>query len=498
MRFKATDVYDFYKPSECVRRVALRARDEPEQETDTPFVELLRKLGNLHEKGHLETWPGILDLSPPRDPEERERLTLAAIRDGASAIYQPRFRLELGLDGETCELVGEPDFLIRDVARGGYVIRDSKLARNIDAKRHKGIPLQLQIYGFLYERLVGQPPIELQVHAGTGDIVPVPYEGEAAILGALREYRRMRNLDPTTYEPVGWTKCDGCGFHDRCWAEAESRRDVSLLTAVRQDRARALHARGIKSIGDIARAIEDPVHRDLFWQGKREPRLRDFVPGLKRSAESYLSKTPIPIIAQDLPAATCFAMFDLEGLPPYIDDLEKIYLWGVKVFGDRRSGYLSAQAGFGADGDREGWFAFLKLAQRLFAEYGAELPFVHWSQYERTKLELYIERYGDPDGVAACVLANLVDLLSLLRKSVVLPLPSYGLKVVDEYVGFRRKLEEANGAWSIAKYIEATETNDPAARAAIVDQILAYNEEDLDATWAVLEWLRKNAAFDPA
>ena len=63
--------------------------------------------------------------------------------------------------------------------------------------------------------------------------------------------------------------------------------------------------------------------------------------------------------------------------------------------------------------------------------------------------------------------------------------------MVDKYVGYRRTLADANGAWSIAEYIKATETNDPVARAAIVNQILAYNEEDLDATWAVLQWLEK-------
>lgn len=72
-----------------------------------------------------------------------------------------------------------------------------------------------------------------------------------------------------------------------------------------------------------------------------------------------------------------------------------------------------------------------------------------------------------------------------------LPVPSYSLKVVERYVGFVRKLPEARGDWAMAKYIEATETSDPAARDQIMGQILAYNEEDLDATWAVMEWLRR-------
>jgi predicted RecB family nuclease len=71
-----------------------------------------------------------------------------------------------------------------------------------------------------------------------------------------------------------------------------------------------------------------------------------------------------------------------------------------------------------------------------------------------------------------------------------LPLPSYGLKVVEEYVGFKRTQDEYGGAWSMAQYIEATETEDEDARQKVMDTILKYNEEDLAATWAVLVWLR--------
>ncbi len=531
MRFAATDVYDYYKPSECERRVALRARGEEEQDTDTAFAKLLRDLGRLHEKTHRDTLPGLVDLSAP-DQAERERLTLQAIRDGAPAIYQPRFRLELRLDGETLELVGEPDFLIRDAVRGGYKIRDSKLARNVFASRHRGIPMQLQIYGFLYERLVGKRPTELEVHAGDDDIVAVAYEGEESVLEALREHLGMRSADPGAYEPTGWTKCAGCGFEDRCRGQAEAAQDVALLQRVNQNRARELHRLGIRSIADIPKAVDDPALRDYFWTGVRKPRQKDFVGPLVRSAESWLTKTPVRLDeAPELPSARNFAMLDLEGLPPYADDLDRTYLWGVKVFGERPSAYLPAQAGFGEDGDREGWFAFLALADRLLTEYGPDLPFVHWGSHEKTRLTEYVKRYGDASsaqagegghegrpydespevpvghdvessivgaglapalsGVASRVLSNLVDLLSLARNSVVLPLPSYSLKVVETFVGFRRRDTSANGAWSIAKYIAATESNDPAAREAIVREILAYNEEDLEATWAVLQWLRR-------
>ena len=397
LRFKATDIYDYYRPSECERRVALRARKEPEQETDSPFDELLRNLGHLHEAAHLATLPAVVDLNPDaHDQPTRERLTLESIRANAPAIYQPRFRLEFSLDGEPCELIGEPDFLIRDPARRGYVIRDSKLARNIGSRRHLAIPLQLKIYGFLFERLVGKAPLGLEVHAGTGEIVPVKYEGEDEVLEALRVHRRMRARNPADYDPVGWSKCGGCGFEDRCWGEAETAQDVALLPAVAQQRARDLHELGITSIAQIAAAVDDPVHRDYFWIGKKKPKHKSFVSALLKSAEAHTSGKPVPIDDPPaLPIARNYAMFDLEGLPPYADDLDRIYLWGVKVFGENPSTYLPAQSGFGENGDREGWFAFLELVARLFTEYGSDLPFIHWSPYEKTKVTDYVNRYGD-------------------------------------------------------------------------------------------------------
>jgi predicted RecB family nuclease len=73
----------------------------------------------------------------------------------------------------------------------------------------------------------------------------------------------------------------------------------------------------------------------------------------------------------------------------------------------------------------------------------------------------------------------------------VLPLPSYSLKVVEKYIGFQRTLPEANGDWSMAAYIGAVESEDAGRRTQLMDDIRQYNREDLDATWAVLEWLRR-------
>jgi predicted RecB family nuclease len=70
-----------------------------------------------------------------------------------------------------------------------------------------------------------------------------------------------------------------------------------------------------------------------------------------------------------------------------------------------------------------------------------------------------------------------------------LPTSSYGLKEVEKLAGFERTLPEYGGEWSMARYIEATETADERLRGEIMGQILDYNREDLEATWAVMRWL---------
>ena len=51
------------------------------------------------------------------------------------------------------------------------------MARRIDEENHPEILLQVQLYGWLFERSCGAAPKGLQVHGGTGEIVTIPYDG---------------------------------------------------------------------------------------------------------------------------------------------------------------------------------------------------------------------------------------------------------------------------------------------------------------------------------
>lgn len=46
-----------------------------------------------------------------------------------------------------------------------------------------------------------------------------------------------------------------------------------------------------------------------------------------------------------IPDTDDYVMFDLEGLPHYLDDLEKVYLWGMQAFGKSPGGLHGRDGG---------------------------------------------------------------------------------------------------------------------------------------------------------
>ena len=486
VRLTASDFYTFFSPSKCELRVYLKHIGKTEAPPG-PYEEVLFRLGERHEAAHLATFPEYIDLSKGH-LEERERRTREAVEQDATLIYQAVLKTTYVLGGVEYEILGEPDFLIKE--QDGYAIRDSKISRRITEKDHPEILRQLEIYGWLYEQTAGKPPVTLQVHSGTGDIVELPYEGGAAALQLLEHVASLKTRESELYSPVGWSKCGGCPFHDHCWPRAEANKDVALIPGVDQNLAAALNQQDIRAIDDLIRHFdEDSLGEFRRPWGSRMQRVGSKAGSIMLMARAMSENKEIMIKPAAIPDHPNYVMFDLEGLPPHLDELEKIYLWGIQVFGEDPGEFMPAVAGFGEEGDEEGWQDFLANAQTIFNRYG-DIPFVHWHHYERVKIDVYLERYGDRSKIAERVKCNLLDLLPITQKSIALPIPSYSLKVVEKYVDFKRTRDEVAGDWAMAKYIEAVETEDSGKRNEVMNEILAYNREDLEATWAVLNWLK--------
>ena len=491
MRLTASDIYTYRQPSKCGLRVFLR-QQHIEESLPGAYQQVLGRLGQEHEKKHLATFPSIVDLSSVSH-DQRVKRTKQEVEKGAPVVYQGLMRTRTVIEGIDCEISGIPDFLIK-IDEGSYIVRDSKISRRINEKDHPEILQQMGIYGWLYEQTFGKPPNGLQVHNGMGDIVDVDYDGGVTALASLEDILNYRQLSSEPYSPVGWSKCNGCGFYNYCWPRAEKNQDVAMVFNLDQGLAYALRDKGVSTINELLASFDEEELKEFRRPvGSRMQRVGKKAESILRMARAMVSGEEIILQVPPIPESRNYVMFDLEGLPPQLDETEKIYLWGMQIFGDKPSDYMAATAGFGEEGDREGWKDFLMKANSIYEKYG-DIPFVHWHRYEKDNIRKYIRRFGDYDGVAERTLSNLLDLLPITRESIALPLPSYSLKVVEEYIGFERTQDEYGGQWAMARYIEAIEMEDEKERTEIMDEILTYNKEDLEATWAVLQWLKSKAS----
>ncbi len=486
MNLSASDFYTLYRPSICERRPFLRGHNEPEGE-QSEFDKLIEELGSRHEKAHLATLPDVLDLS---DGELHARAvrTGDAVAAGSAVIYQGVFISVL--PGTNSTVLGIPDFLIRDGTT--YKIRDCKLARHVGEGRHQEIVLQLQLYGWLFEQNYQKPPSSLEVYLGDQSIAHIIYDGGKTALSTLLKIQELSQLEEEPYSPVGWSKCAACTFRERCWKIAENMNDVALVYELDQGTAFALKQKGITSIDELLRSFTVESLSELRKpRGNKMVRVGVAAERILQQARALKSGKEKQIAPLKLPSAENLVMFDLEGLPPQFDELDKVYLWGMQVYGKRPGKFTPALAGFGEEGDRAGWNQFLQYAVAILTDYG-DIPFIHWHHYETTKINSYIHRYGDRDGIAGRVLNNCIDLLRITRDSLVLPEYSYSLKVIEKRAGFKRSMKEFGGDWSIVQYIRAIETEDRSLRERIMSDIIKYNEEDLQATWAVYQWLKNS------
>ena len=247
MRITASDIVTLYRPAPCPSRVWLREHGVSESEPGA-YDEIIEQLGRLHEQKHLISLGVYEDISAV-EPEGRATKTLESIRAHVPVIYQGEFRVQTTLSGTVVEVVGRPDYLIID--GDNYLIRDSKLSRKVDEDHHEEIVLQVQLYGWLFERAVGLSAKRLEVLTGTGAVVEIPYDSGVAALGKLGEVLALKQMVAEPYEPVGWSKCGSCRFTENCWPRALERLDVSLVMDVDQGLARQLHANGIVSAGEL-------------------------------------------------------------------------------------------------------------------------------------------------------------------------------------------------------------------------------------------------------
>lgn len=130
-----------------------------------------------------------------------------------------------------------------------------------------------------------------------------------------------RTDEPQT--PVGWTRCAHCGYRPRCWSRAEQAHDLALIPDVDQGLAQEFYGQGVQTIQDLLDRFDETtlemLQRPWGTQRRRVGRLAGRV---LRAASALATGREIVLQRPAIPESAHYAIFDVEGLPPQLDELD--------------------------------------------------------------------------------------------------------------------------------------------------------------------------------
>ena len=541
--YSATDLNNYL---ECRHLVAL-GREVAQGRLRKPDVvdltaELVARKGSEHEQAQLEAYvaqhgTGVVRFDE-RPPNSRagllaaEALTLEAMASGAAIIYQATF-----FDGR---FVGHADFL-RRVERPctrwawSYEVIDTKLA--LSPKPY--FLIQLCNYSEHLERLQGTAPEHGYVVFGNREERPFRIATYGAYYRHLRDaFLHWMETGEDAY-PLEVPHCDVCVWTTTCEQRREKDDHLSLVAGIRGDQIDKLEDAGITTMTALAEAsrrphrMTDAMFRNLRTQAELQlEQRRNIAAGVPNPyryrfrgpedgedseetstapsngnhpaplsrgnaaapscgnqpapapSNGLVSKRPDPVGFGKMPEpARGDIFFDIEGDPLYRADRGLEYLFGVYLPDEDR------YEGFWATNPSEERAAFEQCVDFIEARRKRYpgMHVYHYAAYEKTALGRLMGTFASRENEVDrfFTIGLFVDLYPVVRQAMWISQPSYSLKKVEDFYGWRRETQTRGGDDSIVMFESWLATGD----AAILEDIRRYNEDDCRSTHALREWL---------
>lgn len=281
-------------------------------------------------------------------------------------------------------------------------------------------------------------------------------------------------LEPEVF--ISRQKCGLCHWYSHCYERAKAQQHLSLVPGITPKRYETLKDMGLDDLESIATAsyhhIEKQIGRDI---GKR---LRQQARALL--LDTALISTDFNLVNSDrLPSADIELYFDIEAEP----DRNLDYLLGILLVDNvnQKQEFYPFLAE-NIEEEARVWQEFFEFVNNY-----PNAPIFHFSAYEVDTIKRLARLYGTPKISTKELVSRCVDLHHWVTRSVILPVESYSLKSLANWLGFQWRESTASGDQSVCWYDNWLNTRDRS----LLDAILSYNEDDCYATYYLKDWLVK-------
>jgi len=496
MYITASKLYDYTQCPHRVWRDAWGPKDEKIKEINS-FVQLLWDKGIYHEDKIIKKIGKFLDLRKG-NLNERFEATISAMKAKTPLIYQGVLRHG--------ELLGIPD-LIRLQSDGTYIPIEIKSGMGLEGgddetgeegKPKKHYAVQLGLYVDLLEQLGFEHKnkgIVIDLHGNEVEYNMDKLLGVRSKQTIWQVYEQIKNnvqlllKNEAQNKPAYSGKCKLCSWYHSCKKWVKESNDLSGLFDIGSSKRDKINEdlliykiEDLEEI-DIEKILEKRKKDNTFLKGMAENTLSK----IKRRAIVLKNNKPVIYEKLNLPEVDFELFFDIEGDPTQ----EFIYLHGVYERSPKGERYIEFTARENSqEAEKKAWQGFWEYINKLpkdnFAVY-------YYSHYEKTTYKKLQKQYPDiiteKEVSEFFVSTYVVDLYTdIVKKHTDWPLPSYSIKDIATYLGFKWRDETPSGALSIEWFNKYLETGDEK----IMQRLFEYNEDDCRATMVLKDYLVKS------
>jgi uncharacterized protein len=432
-----------------------------ERDPENQYMHLLFERGIQHEKNvRSSMFPEAVQI-PILSFETGFRQVLESCQRGVDVLTSaPVFFLPEDVYG-ILDVLQRSDSHASVFGNHHYVVKEIKSAKHI---KHEYI-MQAAFYTYVLGKIQGYTPPKFYLINREQKEFEYDYEKyENELRQALADIREILNgkkVSPTA-KACRWP------WESFCNKQAIAQDDISIVPNVGPALKKRLNDAGIMTVKQLA---SQPVELDI------PPAT---IQKIKLYAQAWLDRKPIVISKPKLPKSDVELFFDFEGT----DELETAegmvkvdYLMGLLVKEKDRVHFKPFVAEHLADEGRM-LHEFLAFVKKF-----PSAPIYHYGPYERAHLSVLGAKYNVD---VSFVLKNMVDVLSVLKKSVILPTLTMSLKEVGKFLGYSWR-GMADAQESIVLYLQFLDTGERE----LLKRILDYNEDDVRATMVVKDFLAK-------
>ncbi|MDG2496838.1 MAG: TM0106 family RecB-like putative nuclease [Aquiluna sp.] len=500
---------DLAVASECewaqVRRIdKALGHDISVPENKDPMLVRAGELGDVHELKQLESYKsqfpgGVVEIERPdyldksRSIEQQmlelSAKTIEALRSKAPVVFQAAF-----YDGN---FQGFADFLVL-TPEGEYAVYDTKLARK--AK----ITALIQLAAYAHQLELNKIPTSPVAHLMLGDKTITAHRLSDIMPTYLLRRRKMQALiaerqahkdkggSAVTWNEVGFEACGRCAV---CEPQTEDNDDLLLVAGMRSEQRANLMAAGITTLRDLAEAAPASIpafnptsYQKICEQARMQLQTR-MKPDSKIPSFELINATSLEALPEPNPGDI---FFDFEGDPLYLE----ARIWNLDyLFGYADdSGKFKAIWAHNLVEEKKALIKFVKRLKKRIAHHPG-MHIYHYGSYEKTHLLSMANRHGYAEDFIDNLLRHgtLVDLFPIVKKSLLIGVPSYSLKKLEPIFMSEKEREGVSSAVdSVVEYADYcslildNKAEEAAAKLADIEQ---YNKRDCEATLGLRNWL---------